>query len=148
MTATFQLVYVVFIMEVDTRRLLHFNVTRHPTADWTLQQFRECVTGDEGYRFVISEGLPSCNDVDSRRFASRIPAGESPCLTLMAVKTDRRYLCGLFSKSFAKPSRNLRSSNHRLEIAATFPSSSPIHKFQRVDAAMTCSISTPRDNSR
>jgi len=41
-TATFQLVYVLVIMEVETRRILHFNVTRHPTADWTLQQFREC----------------------------------------------------------------------------------------------------------
>jgi putative transposase len=54
-TATFQLVYVFVIMEVDTRRILHFNVTRHPTAEWTLQQFRECVTGDEGYRFAIHD---------------------------------------------------------------------------------------------
>jgi putative transposase len=54
-TATFRLIYVFFIIEVSTRRLLHFNVTRHPTADWTLQQFRECVTGDEGYRFVIHD---------------------------------------------------------------------------------------------
>jgi hypothetical protein len=54
-TATFQLVYVFFIMEISTRRLLHFNVTHHPTADWTLQQFRECVMGDEGYRFVIHD---------------------------------------------------------------------------------------------
>jgi putative transposase len=54
-TATFQLVYVLVIMEVETRRILHFNVTRHPTADWTLQQFRECVTGGEGYRFVIHD---------------------------------------------------------------------------------------------
>jgi transposase InsO family protein len=54
-TATFQLVYVFFIMEIGTRKLLHYNVTRHPTADWTLQQFRECVTGDEGYRFVIHD---------------------------------------------------------------------------------------------
>jgi transposase InsO family protein len=54
-TAAFQLVYVVVVMEVGTRRILHFNVTRHPTADWTLQQFRECVTGDEGYRFVIHD---------------------------------------------------------------------------------------------
>src|SRR5262249_24648260 len=38
-----------------SRRVLHFNVTRHPTADWTLQQFRECVGGDEGYRFVIHD---------------------------------------------------------------------------------------------
>jgi putative transposase len=54
-TATFQLVYVFFIMEVGTRKLLHFNVTRHPTAGWALQQFRECVNGDEEYRFVIHD---------------------------------------------------------------------------------------------
>jgi putative transposase len=54
-TATFQLLYVFLVMEVGMRRPLHFNVTRHPTADWTLQQFRECVTADEGYRFVIHD---------------------------------------------------------------------------------------------
>src|SRR5262249_24377349 len=54
-TAAFQLVYVFVIMEVANRRVLHFNVTRHPTADWTLQQFRECIVGDEGYRFIIRE---------------------------------------------------------------------------------------------
>jgi putative transposase len=54
-TATFRLIYVFVIMELDTRRILHFNVTQHPTAEWTLQQFRECVGGDEGYRFVIHD---------------------------------------------------------------------------------------------
>src|SRR5215472_4092951 len=54
-TATFQLTYVFLIMEIGSRRLLHFNVTRHPTAEWTLQQFRECVTGEEGYGFVIHD---------------------------------------------------------------------------------------------
>jgi transposase InsO family protein len=54
-TATFQLVYVFVIIEVASRRILHFNVTHHPSADWTLQQFRECVTGDEGYRYVIHD---------------------------------------------------------------------------------------------
>src|SRR3989441_9678979 len=54
-TATFRLVYVLVIMEIGTRRILHFNVTEHPTAAWTLQQFRECVIGDEGYRFIIHD---------------------------------------------------------------------------------------------
>src|SRR5437899_6095835 len=54
-TATFRLVYVLVIMEIGTRRILHVNVTQHPTAEWTLQQFRECVAGDEGYRFVIHD---------------------------------------------------------------------------------------------
>ena len=40
-TATFRLVYVLVIMEVGSRRILHCNVTRHPTAEWALQQFRE-----------------------------------------------------------------------------------------------------------
>jgi hypothetical protein len=41
------------IMEVGTRRIAHFNVTTHPTADWTLQQFRETITGEKPYRFLI-----------------------------------------------------------------------------------------------
>jgi putative transposase len=54
-TATFELVYVFIIMELESRRILHFNVTPHPNAEWTLQQFRECIAGDEGYRFVIHD---------------------------------------------------------------------------------------------
>lgn len=54
-TATFQLVYVFLIMEVGTRRIRHVHVTRHPTAEWTLQQFREYITGGEGYKFIIHD---------------------------------------------------------------------------------------------
>jgi len=54
-TATFRLAYVLVIMEIGTRRILHVNVTRHPTAEWTLQQFRECVIGDEDYKFIIHD---------------------------------------------------------------------------------------------
>jgi len=41
------------LMEVGSRRILHHNVTAHPTAEWTLQQFRETLPGDHAYRFVI-----------------------------------------------------------------------------------------------
>jgi putative transposase len=56
----------VVIMKVGSRRILHFNVTDHPTAEWTLQQFRECVTGDEPYKYVIHDrdGIFS-SDLDS-----------------------------------------------------------------------------------
>jgi hypothetical protein len=46
-TAHFRLLYGFVIMEVGTRRITHCNVTAHPTADWTLQQFREVITGEE-----------------------------------------------------------------------------------------------------
>ena len=53
-TATFRLVYVFVIMELGSRRILHFNATLQPAAAWT-QQFRECVTGEEPYKFVIHD---------------------------------------------------------------------------------------------
>ena len=54
-TATFRLVYVFLVLEVGTRRILHWNVTEHPTAEWTAQQFRSFLTGGEPYRFVIHD---------------------------------------------------------------------------------------------
>ena len=32
---------------------MHFNVTSHPTANWTLQQFREAIDNSQDYRFLI-----------------------------------------------------------------------------------------------
>jgi transposase InsO family protein len=42
-------------MEVGSRRILHANVTAHPTAEWTTQQFREFLVFDHPYRFVIHD---------------------------------------------------------------------------------------------
>jgi putative transposase len=54
-TARFRVLYVLLLMEVGSRRILHFNVTEHPTADWTLQQFREAIPSDHSYRFLIHD---------------------------------------------------------------------------------------------
>src|SRR5262249_23608160 len=54
-TATFRMLYVFVVLEVGTRRILHWNVTAHPTANWTAQQFRLIVSGDEVHRFVIHD---------------------------------------------------------------------------------------------
>jgi transposase InsO family protein len=54
-TAEFRILYVFVAIEVGSRRILHFNVTAHPTADWTLQQFREAIPGDHSYRFLIHD---------------------------------------------------------------------------------------------
>jgi YgiT-type zinc finger domain-containing protein len=40
-TAAFRFLYVFVVMEHATRRILHTNITAHPTASWTLQQLRE-----------------------------------------------------------------------------------------------------------
>src|SRR5881296_1033354 len=54
-TATFRLLYVFVVIEHASRRLLHVNVTAHPTASWTLQQLREAIPADHGYRFLIHD---------------------------------------------------------------------------------------------
>jgi len=40
--------FVFVAMEVGSRRILHYNLTAHPTADWTLQQLREAIPGGHG----------------------------------------------------------------------------------------------------
>jgi transposase InsO family protein len=54
-TATFRLLYVLVVIEHQTRRIVHCNVTAHPTAAWTLQQLREAIPSDHGYRFLIHD---------------------------------------------------------------------------------------------
>ncbi len=54
-TVTFRLLYIFVVLEVGTRRILHWNVTDHPTADWTTQQFRMVVSGEQSQRFVVHD---------------------------------------------------------------------------------------------
>ncbi|HEY5870872.1 MAG TPA: integrase core domain-containing protein [Candidatus Tectomicrobia bacterium] len=54
-TATFRLLYVFVVMDHATRRILHTNVTTRPTAPWTLQQLREAIPADHGYRFLVHD---------------------------------------------------------------------------------------------
>ena len=54
-TARFRTLYVFLLMEVGTRRIVHGNVTAHPTAAWTLQQLREAIPSDHSYRFLIHD---------------------------------------------------------------------------------------------
>ena len=52
-TVTFQLLYRFFVIEHGRRRILQFNVTRHPTAEWVVQQLREAFPEAGLYRYVI-----------------------------------------------------------------------------------------------
>jgi transposase InsO family protein len=54
-TATFSRVYVFLILDIATREIVHWNLTAHPTAEWTVQQFRNGVAADSQYRFVLHD---------------------------------------------------------------------------------------------
>ena len=54
-TAMFRIRSVFVVLEVGMRRILYWNVTVHPTADWTAQQFRTIVPGDQAHQLVIHD---------------------------------------------------------------------------------------------
>jgi putative transposase len=43
------------VMEHGSRRLIHCNVTAHPTALWTRQQLREALGYETAYRYLIHD---------------------------------------------------------------------------------------------
>jgi hypothetical protein len=55
------MLYVFMVIDHASRRLLHVNVTAHPTAQWTMQQFREAIPADHTYRFVIHDRDAICS---------------------------------------------------------------------------------------
>jgi putative transposase len=54
-TVRFQLLYCFIVLRHDRRRVVHFNVTRHPTARWTGQQIVDAFPFDEAPRFLIRD---------------------------------------------------------------------------------------------
>jgi putative transposase len=54
-TCGFRLLYVLVVMEHGSRRLIHCNVTAHPTAFWTRQQLREALGYETWYRYLIHD---------------------------------------------------------------------------------------------
>jgi transposase InsO family protein len=54
-TATFRVLFVLIILSHDRRRVVHMNVTAHPTAAWTRQQIREAFPDDDAPADVIRD---------------------------------------------------------------------------------------------
>lgn len=54
-TLTFQVLYCLFVIAHDRRRILHCNITQHPTGFWITQQLREAFPFDHGQRLLIHD---------------------------------------------------------------------------------------------
>lgn len=54
-TATYRLLYCFVVLQLDRRRVAHFDVTAHPTAQWTAQQLNEAFPFGETPRFIIRD---------------------------------------------------------------------------------------------
>ena len=54
-TATFRVLHVFVMLSHDRRTVNHFNVTAHPSAQWTAQQIVEAFPFDEAPRFLLRD---------------------------------------------------------------------------------------------
>jgi hypothetical protein len=57
-TLTFGVLYCFFVIAHDRRRILHFNVKKHPTAAWVVQQLREAFPYDSAPKYLIFDRGP------------------------------------------------------------------------------------------
>jgi putative transposase len=54
-TVTFRVLFVLVILAHDRRQVVHFNVTEHPTGEWTAQQVVEAFPWDEAPRYLLRD---------------------------------------------------------------------------------------------
>ena len=54
-TIRFQVLYVFLVLAHDRRRIIHFNVTAHSTAEWTVQQLREACPFEQIPRYLLRD---------------------------------------------------------------------------------------------
>ncbi len=55
-TVTFKVFFVYLVLAHDRRRIVHFNVTEHPTAQWTAQQIVEAFPFDTAPQYLLRDG--------------------------------------------------------------------------------------------
>jgi putative transposase len=60
-TLTFGVLYCFFVIAHDRRRILHCNITRHPTSTWVVQQLREAFPFDSAPNYLIFDRGPQFN---------------------------------------------------------------------------------------
>src|SRR5437660_12045505 len=98
-TITFSALYCFFVISHDRRRILHFNVTKHPTSLWIVQQLREAFPFESAPRFVIFDrdgkyGLEVPAAVRSLTITPIRTSFESPWqngVAVRSVESCRRY---------------------------------------------------------
>lgn len=81
--------YVFFVIELRSRRVVHFGVTRHPTDVWVAQQLREVTAYGHVLRFLIHDNdckfgtafsaIAHASRIEVLRTPYRVPRANAIC---------------------------------------------------------------------
>jgi len=78
-TLRFKVLYVLVMLEIGSRRIVHVNLTPNPDQRWIAQQMREAIPCDHGYRFLVHDrGTMFSASVDATLKAMGIRALKTP----------------------------------------------------------------------
>ena len=82
-TVRFEILFVFLVLAHNRRRVVHFNITAHPTAEWTAQQVAEAFPWDTAPRYLLRDrdttyGAGFRKRVTSMGIAAVVTAARSP----------------------------------------------------------------------
>jgi putative transposase len=88
-TIRFQVLYVFLVLAHDRRRVVHFAVTAHPTAEWTAHQLREAFPWDTAPRYLLRDRDP----IFGQAFVEQVKAmGIKQVLSVPRSPWQRAYM--------------------------------------------------------
>jgi hypothetical protein len=93
-TATFRVLFVVVILSHNRRRVVHVNVTDHPTAAWTRQQIREAFPDHTAPAYILRDRDSSYGSdfgrlLESFGIEEVVTAPRSPWQNRFVERSDR-----------------------------------------------------------
>jgi transposase InsO family protein len=92
--ALFRMVFVFVIIELGSRRVVHYGVTRHPTDEWVAQQLREATPFGERPRCLIRDNDRKYG-ASFKRVATEIEVLKTPYRAPKANAICERFLGSL-----------------------------------------------------
>jgi transposase InsO family protein len=146
-TIRFQILYVFLVLAHDRRRIVHFNVTAHPTAEWTVQQLREAFPFEQIPRYLLRDrdgifGGEFRKEVEAMGIKEVLSAPRSPwqrAYVERVIGTIRREcLDHMIVLNEASLYRHVKSflayyheSRTHLSLAKDAPTRRPVHAADR-----------------
>ena len=98
---TFRTLFVFFIIELSTHRVVHFAVTRHPTQEWVAQQLREATPNGVYPKFIVRDNdskfgsafdrVAKGSGIEGLKIPYRAPRANAVCERFLGGRTTRMF---------------------------------------------------------
>jgi putative transposase len=144
-TIRFQILYVFLVLAHERRRIVHFAVTAHPTAEWTAQQLREAFPWDSAPQYLLRDR----DRIFGRDFVEQVQAmGIKQVLSAPRSPWQRAYVervIGTIRRECLDRVIvfNERSLHHHLEAFTTYYHRSRTHLALQKDTPEPRPVQSP-----